>query len=48
VVGGQEGNYPGKMCVDLLSCLLAARTFSESGKLNSLLFWEEDKFLVMV
>ena len=48
VVGGQEGNYPAKMCVDLLPCLLAARTFTESGKLDSLLSWEEDKSLVMV
>jgi hypothetical protein len=47
VVGGQERNYPGKMCVNLLFCLLAARTFSESGKLDLLLSWEEDKFLVM-
>lgn len=47
VVGGQEGNYPAKMCVDLLPCLLAARTFTESGKLDSLLSWEEDKSLVM-
>ena len=33
VVGGQQGNYSAKMCVDLLPCLLAARTFVESGKL---------------
>lgn len=48
VVGGQEGNYLAKMCVDLLPCLLAARTFAESGKLDSLLSWEEDKSLVGV
>ena len=48
IVGGQEGNYSAKMCVDLLPCLLAARTFSESGKLDSLLSWEEDKSLVEV
>ncbi|MEH1938520.1 MAG: Imm1 family immunity protein [Nostoc sp.] len=40
VVGGQEENYPAKMCVDLLHCLLAARTFTESGKLDALLYWE--------
>ncbi|MBE9126662.1 MULTISPECIES: Imm1 family immunity protein [unclassified Coleofasciculus] len=48
VVGGQEGIYPAKMCVDLLRCLLAARTFSESGELDPLLSWEEDKSLVAV
>ncbi|MCC5629015.1 hypothetical protein [Nostoc sphaeroides] len=40
VVGGQQVNYPTKMCVDLLHCLLAARTFTESGKLDALLDWE--------
>jgi hypothetical protein len=48
VIGGQEGLYCTKMSVDLLRCLLAARTFSESGKLDSLLSWEEDKSLVTV
>ncbi|MBD2083530.1 Imm1 family immunity protein [Trichocoleus sp. ST-U3] len=48
VVGGQEGIYPAKMCVDLLRCLLAARTFTETGKLEPLLCWEEDKSLVIV
>jgi hypothetical protein len=48
VVGGQEGNYPAKMCVDLLHCLLAARTFTELGKLDPLLTWEKDKSLAVV
>ena len=48
VVGGQEGIYPAKMCVDLLRCLLAARTFAESGKLDELLCWQEDESLVVV
>ena len=48
VVGGQEGIYPAKMCVDLLRCLLAARTFAESGKLDELLCWQEDELLVVV
>ncbi len=48
VVGGQEGIYPANMCVDLLRCLLAARTFAESGKLDSLLVWQEDESLVAV
>ena len=42
VVGGQESEYPAKMCVDLLRCLLAARTFTELGKLDPLLTWQED------
>lgn len=48
VVGGQAGNYPVKMCVDLLESLLAAITFAESGKLEPSLSWEEDESLVMV
>ncbi|MUH01259.1 hypothetical protein F7734_56925 [Scytonema sp. UIC 10036] len=47
VVGGQEGIYPAKMCVDLLRCLLAARTFTELGNLDLLLCWEEDKSLAV-
>ncbi|MEH2386441.1 MAG: Imm1 family immunity protein [Nostoc sp.] len=43
VVGGQEENYSAKMCVDLLHCLVAARAFTQSGKLDPLLSWEEDK-----
>ena len=48
VVGGQEGIYNAKMCVDLLRCLLAARTFAESGKLDRLLAWQEEESLVTV
>ncbi len=48
VIGGQEGIYPAKMCVDLLPGLLAARTFAESGKLDTLLSWQEDESLVAV
>ena len=48
VVDGQKENYAAKMCVDLLHCLVAARTFTESGKLDALLDWEEDKSLVTV
>ncbi|MFK0734049.1 MAG: Imm1 family immunity protein [Gloeotrichia echinulata DVL01] len=48
VVGGQRGNYPANQCVDLLRCLLAARTFTESGKLDELLTWEQDKSLAFV
>lgn len=48
VVGGQQGIYQSKMCVDLLPALVAARTFAESGKLDSLLSWQEDQSLVLV
>ena len=48
VVGGQEGIYSAKVCVDLLPCLVAARTFAESGKLDTLLAWQEDESLVAV
>lgn len=48
VVGGQEGIYPTKMCVDLFPSLVAARTFAESGKLDSLLSWQENESLVLV
>jgi hypothetical protein len=43
VVGGQKGSYPANKYVDLLRCLLAVRTFTELGKLDDLLIWEEDK-----
>ncbi|BAZ04647.1 Imm1 family immunity protein [Calothrix sp. NIES-3974] len=48
VAGGQKGNYPANQCVDLLHCLLAARMFTEAGKLDDLLTWEEDKLLASV
>ena len=47
-VGGQEGNYSAKMCVNLETALLAAKTFTASGKLETSLFWEEEKALVML
>ena len=46
VVGGQEGNYPAKLCVDLQTALLAAKIFAELGELEPSLYWEEDKSLV--
>lgn len=45
VIGGQRGNYPAKQCIDLLRCLLAARTFALEGKVDELLTWIEDKSL---
>jgi len=48
VVGGQEGNYPGKLCVDLQTALLAAKKFAELGQLEQSVSWEEDKPLVVL
>lgn len=47
VVGGQYGNFPANQCVDILRCLLAARTFALEGKLDELLTWQEDKSLAV-
>lgn len=47
VVGGQHGNFPALQCVDILRCLLAARTFALEGKLDELLTWQEDKSLAV-
>ncbi|OKH40415.1 hypothetical protein NIES2119_01975 [[Phormidium ambiguum] IAM M-71] len=48
VVGGQAGDYPAKMCVDLQIVLLAAKTFAELGKLEESVTWEEEKTFVML
>ncbi|BAU08217.1 hypothetical protein NIES592_01905 [Fischerella major NIES-592] len=40
--------YPAKMSINLLHSLLAARTFTELGKLDQLLTWEKDKSLAVV
>ncbi|MEG4814396.1 hypothetical protein [Microcoleus sp. K5-D4] len=48
VVGGQEGNYSARMCVNLETRLLADKTFTASGKLDISLSWEEAKALVML
>ncbi|HEY9850394.1 MAG TPA: Imm1 family immunity protein [Leptolyngbyaceae cyanobacterium] len=48
VVGGQEGNYPAKLCIDLQTSLLAAKKFAELGQLEQSVSWEEDKPLVVL
>ncbi len=48
IVGGQSGNYPAKMCVDLDQCLIAAKKFADSGELTPIFTWEKDESLVMV
>lgn len=43
VVGGQEGLYPAKLCVDLATTLKAAKTFAEFGTMEKSVFWERDR-----
>jgi len=47
VVGEQEGNYSGRMCVNLETALLAAQTFTVSGQLQISLSGEEEKELAV-
>ena len=47
VVGGQEGNYSARMCVNKEKALLAAKTFTVSGQIQISLSGEEVKKLVM-
>jgi Immunity protein Imm1 len=42
VVGGQEGIYPAKWCVDLTTALKAAKAFAEFGAINKTVVWERD------
>lgn len=42
VVGGQEGIYPGRMCVGLYRALKAAHTFAEIGEMERAVEWERD------
>jgi Immunity protein Imm1 len=42
VVGGQEGVYSSKLCVDMSMALKAAKTFAEFGKMDELVVWERD------
>ncbi|MBC6479708.1 MAG: hypothetical protein GDA56_19925 [Hormoscilla sp. GM7CHS1pb] len=48
VVGGQLGNYPAKISVDLQTALLAAQTFARSGELEESVTWENSESLAMV
>ncbi len=43
VVGGQEGLYPAKLCVDLATTLKAAKTFAEFGTMEKSVVWERDR-----
>lgn len=48
VVGGQEGLYPGKWCVDLSIALRAAKSFAEIGYLDKSVVWEQDEIAELV
>lgn len=48
VVGGQVGDYPEKMCMNLQTVLLATKTFAELGKLEKSVNWEEEKSFVVL
>jgi len=47
VVGGQEGNYSARMCVNKERALLAAQTFTVSGQFQISLSGEEEKELAV-
>ena len=47
VVGEQEGNYSGRMCVNKETALLAAQTFTVSGQFQRSLSGEEEKELAV-
>jgi Immunity protein Imm1 len=42
VIGGQEGIYPAKSCVDLTTTLDAAKIFAESGTMARSVCWERE------
>lgn len=42
IVGGQEGMYPARSCVDLSTTLKAARGFAEFGKIEKSVVWAQD------
>jgi Immunity protein Imm1 len=42
VVGGQEGIYPAKLCVDLNTAFKAAKTFALLGTLEKSVIWEQE------
>ncbi|MCY7390154.1 MAG: hypothetical protein LH647_01235 [Leptolyngbyaceae cyanobacterium CAN_BIN12] len=43
VVGGQEGIYPAKLCVDKNTVLKAAKAFAERGAMEKSVIWEKDR-----
>jgi hypothetical protein len=48
VVGGQEGIYPAKFCVDKNTAIKAAKTFAELGVIEKSVTWERDGITELV
>ena len=48
VVGGQEGYYPAKLCIDLRTTIKAAKTFAKLGVLEKSVVWEKEGILELV
>jgi hypothetical protein len=42
IVGGQEGIYPAKLCVDMQAALTAAKAFAENGAIEQSVIWAQD------
>jgi Immunity protein Imm1 len=42
VIGGQEGSYPAKSCVDLTTTIKAAKLFAELGTMERSVSWERE------
>lgn len=47
-VGGQEGAYPAKLCIDINTTLKAAKTFAETGAMEKSVIWESDGVVATV
>ncbi len=47
-VGGQEGVYPAKLCIDINAALKAAKTFAEIGAMEKSVIWESDGVVAIV
>ncbi|MEH2143913.1 Imm1 family immunity protein [Nostoc sp.] len=43
IVGGQEGVYAAKSCIDLNTTLKAAKTFAELGIMEESVIWKQDR-----
>jgi Immunity protein Imm1 len=42
VIGGQEGIYPAKSCVDLATTIKAAKAFAQLGTMERSVSWERE------
>jgi hypothetical protein len=48
LVGGQEGLYPAKFCVEIDLILQVAKTFAEFGAMDQTVVWEKEGVLELV